>query len=307
VKAVPLEAEAIIAEQMRSVSGDLDRRAELYRWLLDLGRADLVIRQIQPAHAGAESVLFLLLAQAFAREQSWTELNALLQNHVPATFPKSHLALLQADSELRSGQTATGMRKLRMALADAVAAGDATTVQRVNGLAEKHDLWDIAIQGITWLADAAKENKLVYLDALYQRLQKTGNTRHMLTTAKKMSEIMPGNAELDRRLRYLRLLSGQEMEMADGEMTNESRSAAVDRLIEAMSAYRMGQSEKITTPLLHISQWNDLTPGQRAIAAGLLRHAGQEIEALRVWEKVSAAEMLPEERRFADRVVAGTL
>jgi hypothetical protein len=193
-----------------------------------------------------------------------------------------------------------------MALTDAMAARDVTTIQRVNGLAEANQLWQITIQCMEWMAEAAKENKLAYLDALYLRLQKTGDTRHMLSTAKKMNAVMPGNADLERRLRYLRLLSGHEMEMVPHAESAGAQDAAVDLLIVAMSAYRLGQMEGITPPLSRIQQWNDLTPGQRAIAAGLLRHAGQEIEALRVWEKVSAAEMLPEERQFADRVVAGT-
>ena len=89
----------------------------------------------------------------------------------------------------------------------------------------------------------------------------------------------------------------------NAESVVEGQTARVPAsFLRALAAYRFRDHDSMQSALGSlIGQLEHLSPGQRAVAAGLLRSAGREIEAFRLRENVNEALLLPEELALLGR------
>lgn len=306
LKACPMDKEELVAAEMNKAQGaDVETRCRTFRWMIENGHASLVLRQIQPGEAISDGQMYLTLVSALRSLRRWDDMRQMLSGSAPPVISKAQLAVLQADCDLRSGSRESGERRLRSVLDEARKAGSAAGLRMVLGIADEFGLIEIAVECQEQLALHAGDHKIQMLNALYGRLMKMGDSGRVLDTLKRMLAELPEHDELRRKVSYFRLLTGREIELASLDVSGPP--VGTDHLNRALSAYRMGLRDDLARALEGAAQWSDLGPGQRAVAAGLLKHIGREIEALALWEKLPAAEMLPEERSFIDRLAAGTL
>lgn len=306
LKACPMDKEELVAAEMNKAQGaDVEKRCRTFRWMIENGHASLVLRQIQPGEAISDGQMYLTLVSALRSLRRWDDMRQMLSGSAPPVISKAQLAVLQADCDLRSGSRDSGEQRLRSVMEEARKAGSAAALRMVLGVADEFGLIEIAVECQEQLALHAGDHRIQMLNALYGRLMKMGDSGRVLDTLKRMLAELPEHDELRRKVSYFRLLTGREIELASLDASGPP--VGTDHLNRALSAYRMGLRDDLERALEGAAQWDDLGPGQRAVAAGLLKHIGREIEALALWEKLPAAEMLPEERSFIDRVVAGTL
>jgi tetratricopeptide (TPR) repeat protein len=306
-KAAPMEKDAIVSTQLGKAQGaSLETRRATYRWLIDLQREDLVIRQIQPAQAAADGQLFLLLSEAYARRKLWNELRHLMTHTETPPLSKTHVALIIADCDLNTGSQQEGINRIKAAYNIAMGDMNAQDVLRVQVMADSLNLWEISIKCQEWLVSATRGSKLKALDGLYSRLYKTGDCVRMLDVLAKMSEILPDNADLTGRLAYLRLLSGQEIEK--GKIDEASAACnAVHKLTEALYYYRLGDLKGLSSSISGLEQdLRELTPGQRIVAAALLMESGDVRRAANLRETLApvVSDLLPEEQAFMRKLSA---
>jgi hypothetical protein len=102
------------------------------------------------------------------------------------------------------------------------------------------------------------------------------------------------------------LIIGQEIELAVQHALDEPAPAASqpgDELVRALASYRMGDLDRMRAHLALITAMDRLTPGERAILAGLTAIGGDSGAAYRIGEKVPDGLLLAEEQSFLRRAL----
>ncbi len=282
-------------------SGDLP---VLARWLALEKQHELVATLVPVKLAGSSRELYPILAQSLAEGRKWEELKKMLTSGRPPVSP-SRVALWLAEAEAHLGSEMSEVRRqLELSLTNAKREQNRAAMLSVVTVAEKHSLPDIAmkacIEGATG-ADAASVQMLQKAEEL-ARLLKDANA--LLEVSRRLCSARPSSTVFAGRLAYLKLVLGLEMETAEAVAGDSRTERTMDdvpgALLNALATLRFGGGE----PGLHavpLRDLDELPPGQRAVAAGLLQMAGREGEAFQIAEKVPEALLLDEELVFLNK------
>ena len=163
------------------------------------------------------------------------------------------------------------------------------------------DLAETAYKAAAVLSDRRPAELLqrAYDMALVQK-----NTAEILALAHQMQELRPASAAYASRVQYYNLLLGLELEVTAAAIkkappsqaaVSASRDVVPLPLLKAMLAYRLGPKQEVNLQISKLEDVDSLSPGQRAVTAGLMAASGKQAAAFQLAEKIHDAVLLPEE------------
>jgi hypothetical protein len=173
-------------------------------------------------------------------------------------------------------------------------------------LAEEAGVWDIAARLYEGLAEHQPKSQVAMLEKVHQMAMRTRDTDAVLKSSDRLLALRPDNQRYVFDDLYLHLVSGLELEVRFLKIhAGQELPAASDegRLCLALAAYRLGNLEELRRHLNTLVDPRSLTPGQRAVHAGLLSISGQVGPAYQIAEQVPTALLLKEEARFLARAL----
>lgn len=292
------------------------RLEELAYWLMIEKQNTLVVKIIPQDLAMKSRELYPILMQTLAQEQRWEDLKTLLNvPNPPVARSLVNLAMARLQSHLEPDMKET-RRLLTGTIESATLEGNIAILQAVASVAEEVNLADIAARayqaaGIKAAASGASETALQSLQKSAELALLTRDTSMLLDVSRRLHELSPSSLAFADRLNYLRLILGEEMETVDltalkpSNEGRDTRPVSLDRipppLLEALRDYRMGELTAIPDLLKTLPDTSHLSPGQRAVVAGLLSLAGKPDRAFQIAEKVPASLLLQEELAFLNR------
>jgi len=308
-------AEAEVRRFTETKNGTLE---DIAYWLMREKFNDQVLKLVPKDLAAQSRELYPILVQTLSQAERWDELQGVLKMPsppVPATLLDLAMAevLSHVQPDMRESR-----RILQGTVINAAQAGDVATLQAAGRLAEKLNFADVACQAYKAAGMRSAENNAS--DAALQNLQKSvelalraKDTETLLEVSRRLHVLSPSSAVFADRFVYLRLVLGVEMETVDVKALmaeTEAKTAVsvtLDRipppLLLALSAYRMGDREGMANHLASLPRGESLSPGPRAVAAGLLSLVGKADRAFVMAEKIPGALLLEEEKVFLMRAL----
>ena len=305
-------------EFQRFAASNIGKREEMAYWLMRENFNDKVFVLVPKDIAIQSRELYPILVQTMAQAGRWDDLQDLLKiprPPVPASL--LDLAMAEVQSHLQPDMRET-RRLLQGTVTNASQGGDVETLNSAAQLAEKLDLADIACQayeaaGLQAIEDKSSESALLNLQKSVQLALRAKDTATLLEASRHLHQLSPSSAVFTDRLVYLQLLLGVEMETVDPATLktqnelNAAFSITLERippaLLLALSAYRMGDPAGLQVHLAALNNVEGLSPGPRAVAAGLLSLVGKADRAFQMAEKIPDALLLDEERTFLKRAL----
>jgi hypothetical protein len=306
------------AEVKRFTSTKNGRREEMALWLMRENFNDQVFALVPKDLAIHSRELYPILVQTLAQAKHWEELQGLLKlQRPPVPASLLDLAMAEVQSHLQPDMRES-RRLLEGTINHATQAEDVPTLHAAAEVAEKLNFADIASRAYKLAGFQAADNNTS--ETALQNLQKSAelalrakDTDTLLQVSRKLHELSPSSVVFADRFVYLRLVLGVEMETVDLNAVagqNELNAAfgvALERippqLLLALSAYRLGDREEMQRQLAALPRAESLSPGPRAVAAGLLSLVGKPDRAFQMAEKISGTLLLEEEKVFLNRAL----
>ncbi len=311
-------AELAEAEVRRFIDTKNGRLEDMAYWLMRENFNAQVLALVPKELAAQSRELYPILVQTLSQAGRWEELQGVLKMpNPPVAATLLDLAMAEVLSHVQPDMRES-RRILQGTVINAAQAGDVTMLQAAAQLAERLSFADVACQAYKAAGMKSAENNAS--EAALQNLQKSvelalraKDTETLLDVSRRLHVMSPSSAVFADRFVYLRLVLGVEMETVDVKelMAETEAKAAVgvtlDRippeLLLALAAYRMGDREGMVKHLTSLPRSESLSPGPRAVAAGLLSLVGKADRAFVMAEKISGALLLEEEKVFWKRAL----
>lgn len=313
-----MRAELAEAEVRRFKEAKCGRLEDMTFWLMREGFNDQVLAMVPMDLAAQSRELYPILVQTLSQAERWEELQKVLKiPNPPVSSSLLDLAMSEVLSHVQPDMRES-RRLLQGTVLNAAQAGDVRTLEAAAQLAEKLNFADVSCQAYRSAGMKAAEQNAS--EAALQNLQKSAelalrakDTETLLDVSRRLHLLSPSSAVFADRFEYLRLVLGVEMESVDVRALtaqSEGRTAAgvtLERippeLLLALSAYRMGDRAAMERHVAALPRAELLSPGPRAVAAGLLSLAGKTDRAFVIAEKVPGALLLEEEQVFLKRAL----
>ncbi len=309
----PLEREALLkAEADRQSSKRLEDQFDFLRWLGTEGEHARLLQIIPAETIIRDADVFLIYAEALSTAGRWQELLTLLQaRRPPVNQAIAHFFLAQCHAHLKPDRETT--RRELAGILGSSGKSNAPLLLRVASLAESLQMNDLAVQGLTLAAQMRPAIRIQLLEKIYQLQQSDRTVEGMFATLRELCELRPQNETYSNRLNYLRLVSGQELELAyeavlgfqpsaSSAATSTTLAAGVPPpLLRALAAWRLGETEQMQQETAALPEPGNLPAGLRAVTAGLYSLSGREVEGYRLAEKVPPTLLLEGELWFLRR------
>ncbi len=254
--------------------------------------------------------LYPVVADALVAEERWQDLSEMLaSNRPPVSLELAAVWRAEVQSHLQPDLKETRLL-LQGSIDGAKRQGNVAALFAAAVLAEKLSLNNLALEACQAAAINDSDSSIQFLQKALElaRLQK--NSAALLAVSRQLHELRPSSDVFADRLRYLRLIFGVEMETVVVSAVNQPTGTAAgavaltripDALLRALAAYRLGDMEGIRASLANLPDITRLSPGERAVAAGLLSLTGKTAQAYQIAERIPDAVLLDEERAFLNR------
>ena len=272
------------------------------RWLARERQYEMLLDLLPVSKIEESSKLFSCVAGALAEDQRWNELNTLLATHRTEVNPiKINIWRALVASHLKPDM-AEARNLLNGAIDAAVKTKDVQLLKTAALTAEQIHEHEAALIAYQAMASFDESMAFSILQEAYAKAELLKDTHALLQIARKLYVLRPGSAVFADRLAYLQLLFGKEFETIgtrDSDSTDANigglRNTIPRELLSALTAYRLADKEGMRQSLSELDTTDRLTPGQRAVVAGLLASIGQTERAFRIAETIRKESLLPEE------------
>ncbi len=307
----PLDRDQVIAAEVIKNKGvSTDKLFDFLRWLGAEKQYEQIIGLVDEATVVRDPDVFLVYVDALSAAERWKELLELMQKpKVPVSEAMQHFISAECLARLKPGlqETAGHIEKVYATAGPS----DHPTVIRAAALAESRGLDDLAIIGYTRMAAARPNLQVGLLEKIMELQQREKDVTALLVTLKRLRELRPSNHVYTDRLNYLRLVTGDEMELACEAVSgfgklarSEVDSSAVPQaLLRGLAALRMGNKARVAEELKMLDPALRLSAGQRAVMAGMTAEAGDDVGAFRMAEAIPRTLLLPDEQLFLSRAL----
>lgn len=296
----PLDRSNVVAQEIaRNQGKSADSIFDFLRWLGQQGQHDKILEIVPSESVSHDADTFLIYVDALAASEKWKELlNLMTTRRRPVTEATSHIILAQCYARLQPD-----LKESRRHLLATYSVGrkEVPVLLRAASLADNLHLNDLAIQGYKLIADARPTMRIQLWEKVLDLYHSDHNTSAMVETLHKLHDLRPTNRSYTDHLNYLRLIAGNELELASNQLLSSqelSDSNIPAALLRALVALRFGDAQRIKTEVAAINTSDQLPPGIRATVAGLLTLTGHDVEGFRLGEKILAAGLLDEEAVF---------
>ncbi len=300
--------EILDQESQRMANLPADQLRPCLLWLLQQGMAERVLA-LHPREFFIHSTdLIDPYLQALAALKRWQDIEDLLARPVGMPVSAGYVSFWRAQATLQIDKEPTRARQHLLAAWEASGRGRQAALGKAGAaLADHAGLWDLAISFYRGLADHQPGERVSMLEKVMEVARHAGNAAELLRTSAALQQERPKDRRFSVQYLYLRLLCGQDLELAWGEIQSLPASALDEsddiRLCLALAAYRMGQDEVMAKHLSAVREVSSLSAWQRSVFAGLLAHGGHTADAFQYAEKISSELLLPEEKRFLGRAL----
>jgi hypothetical protein len=297
--------ELINNEVMKGKNYGINDLVSLGLMLDQAGAFRAVLNAIPEEKVFISRELCILRIKALANCKNFAQLEMMLTARRELPISKGHIALLKSYLCLEKGDTRGALSSLTLAQQHATSDKDMETVRRVAAMAEQQGWWDVATASHQWMSESGGELRMAALESLFRIASSKRDASLMLTTAERIAAVQIENIPAQTNLAYLRLLLGSRMESVPAilgkvESTHaasfELRSQKSAALVRAFLCYRFGDKAGVQRSIASITDWTLLPPGQRAVAATLLRFAGKETLAHDLASSLPTLALLAEEQ-----------
>lgn len=308
----PERREAVLAEEIERFGSQDDGSLPVFaRWLaLEKQHARLI--KLLPRDLVLKSRdLYPIVADALVAEARWQELNDMLtSSRPPVSLEMAAVWRAEVQSHLQPDLKETRLL-LQGSIDGAKRQGNVAALFAAAVLAEKLNLNDLALAACQAAAINDSDSSIKFLQKAGElaRLQK--NSTALLVVSRQLHDLRPSSDAFADRLLYLRLILGVEMEtvvlsaVKQPAVPNSATAVVMtripDALLRALAAYRLGDVEGARASLADLPDISRLSPGERAVAAGLLSLTGKAAQAFQIAERIPDAALLDEERAFLNR------
>lgn len=309
----PLRRDEIIAAEVaRHREKTLSQKAGLITWLAAQKRHDLILSLAPVDEAVQSAEVFPYFAQALGEMGRWDELRRLLaeRGDLPVSGARAQVWLAQAAIQMEPDDFGTPHWHLERAFELAVQAGDQGCLSIAGQLAEDRGLHDLALRCYQRLADTTPGKEIEMTEKVREMTLRLRDTQQLMRVSRRLLELSPASDAHQSQLAYLRLLTGEEMELAAPAPASPESGGFTRNvpgpLLSALHAHRFRNREALRAALGAFAGRAEaarLSPGQRAVLSGLLAAAGRAEEAFHLAETVNASMLLPEERAFFQAVL----
>jgi hypothetical protein len=294
------------AEKKATLTKPASEWAPFLRWLASIGKNAEIIDFLPRSYAVESRELFLIWADALLATDRHAYLAKVLSTQADTPVSQVVRAVLLAECAVKSHARPN---EIIMRLESAfLGAGEdkrcAPYILRAARLAESGASWELAAKGYAWLARINPASALDVLEKAYEMNMRCRNEGAMLETAQQMRDLQPENPKFQKRVSYLRLLFGIEMEKewaATQADVSPPHRAEDDAVTNSLALYRLGDREGARSQARNFAEPLNLEPGQRAVAAGVLAWVGDASGGNAYLEQVPGLLLLPEETAFALR------
>ena len=307
LRSFPSETTVMIeAEKKENSNKPASEWAPFLRWLASIGKNAEIIDFLPRSYAVESRELFLIWADALLATDRHAYLAKMLSAGADTPVSQVVRAVLLAECAVKSHARPNEIT-MRLESAFQGAGEDkrcAPYILRAARLAESGASWELAARGYAWLAKINPASALDMLEKAYEMNARCRNERAMLETAQQMRDLQPENPKLQKRVSYLRLLFGIEMEKewaAAQAHASPSHTAADDEVMNSLALYRLGDREGARSHARNFAEPLNLEPGQRAVAAGVFAWLGEPSRGTAYLDQVPGLLLLPEETAFALR------
>lgn len=305
IRLQPDQREAILdAETARFKEEKEGNLTDFARWLAEQGQHTRLLKLLPQDIAIRSRDLYSIMADALVAEGRWKDLHEMLTSHrPPVSAALAGVWLAEVESHLQPDLKET-IRLLQNSIEVAKKDVNPAPLIAAGVVAEKLNLLDVAVEAYRAAAfdDTDGSIKLLQKAADLAQMQKVSTT--ILAIAYRLRELRPTSVAFAERCTYLRLVLGIDMELAKVQTGTAAATEDVTfkqgqtELLHALAAYRFGDKQKLAASLKALGELSRLSPGQRAVAAGLLALSGSNERAYQIAERVPERLLLDEERQF---------
>jgi len=292
------------AEVNAFLSGNRQGQMDFSRWLAFEKEHDRLLRLLPRQIIAQSPDYYAVVAESLVHAGRWDQLRDMLENIRPPVAPP--LALLwqaEVQSHLKADMEEI-RRLLQASITGAQDSEDVVTLYKAAEFARKAGISDLAETAYKAAAVLSDRRPAELLQRAYDMALVQKNTAEILALAHQMQELRPASAAYASRVQYYNLLLGLELEVTAAAIkkappSQAAASAARDvvplPLLKAMLAYRLGPKQEVNLQISKLEDVASLTPGQRAVTAGLMAASGKQAAAFQLAEKIHDAVLLPEE------------
>lgn len=302
VRLNPQDRNAMLGQEAKRQTGKpVDQMVDYFRWLYMIGEHDALLALMPKEKATKTREMFPIYIEVLAAKQQWKEIQEILRT--AATLPASptDLALLRARcAQALNEPIGTVKGHLQEACRAALASRDMNTFNRTTTITEKLGFVDVAIDAFR-SASALPQYKLAMLERILALQTQQQKTNAVLSTMEDIIAAKPDATAYQERALYLKLLVGSEIETAGDEAEKLSKAGLLKEtpreFLQALAAFRELDYAKVKE-ILEPVRPTDLSPGQRAVYAGMLSTCGDVARGFAIAEKLPRTLLLEEEARF---------
>ena len=302
----PMERERVIAAEVSKNKGKAaESLFDFLRWLGTEKQYERIIELVQVNTALHDPDVFLVYVDALSAAERWKELLAVIQQpKVPVSGATRHFISAECFAHLNPDLIKAGEHIEKVYAVAGLA--DQQSVVRAAALAESKGLNDLAIMGYSKVAEARPNMRVGMLERVLELQHREKDVRAIVGTLRHLRDLRPTNHAYTDHLNYLRLLTGDEMELAYEAVSGfekpapqgDGSSAVPQVLLRALAALRMGDMARAASEAKTFNPDMRLAAGQRAVMAGIVAVAGDDVGAFRMAEGIPRALLLPEELVF---------
>lgn len=245
--------------------------------------------------------------QALADLQRWNELDKTLSRPAGLSISAASASLWRARAARHLDRETIRARQHLETVYEATGHGrDGATAIEAAALCEEIGLWDIALLFYEGLAKHQPQSRLQMIEKVQEMAMRDRDTDATLSAAERLLEIRPENRQYADHALYMHLISGDKVELALEKMAHTDKTVTArleDHFVRALAAYRLGDLTSLRRHLDDINDVSSLSPGQRAVHAGLLSISGRVGPAYQIAEQIPSILLLKEEMHFLKRAL----
>jgi tetratricopeptide (TPR) repeat protein len=304
----PQNREQILNEELaRYQKKGAEQLLPVMNWLLIEHEPARVLAMLTKDIFLKSSALIGPYLQALADLERWEELDKTLSRPAGMSVSSGYISLWRARANLHIDKTNINTRQHLNIVYEASGHGRSEGAARAGAtIAEEAGLYDVAAQFYEGLAEHQPNLKFTMLEKVYEMSLRGRDTERVLQVARQQLSLRPENPLYVDRVIYLQLVAGYDLELNFKKLLETSHANSdrtEDHLSQALAAYRMGDLTNMRTHLNRLKNVSNLSPGQRAVHAGLLSISGQVGPAFLIAEQIPSILLLKEEKRFLDRAL----
>ncbi len=307
MRAAPARRAALLAQETRpEPERSLDDTMTLARWLVFEKEHDWLMRLAPEDTLLHSKELFPIVVQSMAESGRWNDMLTMFGTRSNLPMPVEGIHVWKALAASRLNPSADeAAHHLRLAITKSLAVKNHSVLRAAAQTAEDLRLWELAFHAYSTLAAETKGHELEMLEKCWRIAVEGGDLSRQIDTARRQHALRPTSGHFARRLDYLRLLLGDEIESAAHAPAGAAQPAfdddddvSLEALLQALKAYRLGDDRQLAAALRSMHDTSRLTPGQRAVYAGLLAAIGETSRAFQLAERIPAHSLVPQEKVF---------